>query len=72
MTDRMAERAAFLNAAGVAGRTLTPLAGDASSRSYARIDGGLILMDAPGGEGVVAFVAIAQLLRAAGLAARSS
>ena len=51
LSDRPARRAAFLGAHGLAGAPLAPLAGDASTRAYARLRPAgrapLILMDAP-------------------------
>lgn len=64
--------AEFLVDAGWGGATVTPLAGDASTRRYARLRDGArraVLMDAPGGAGVAAFVRIAGLLRGLGLSA---
>ncbi len=49
--DREALARAFLDQAGFGAATMTPLAGDASTRSYRRIAGGprpAVLMDAPG------------------------
>ena len=74
MTDRAARIAAFLDAAGWDDAARTPLAGDASLRAYARLDGprgSAILMDAPPGTGedVRPFLRIADWLAGHGLSA---
>lgn len=64
--------ARFLAGAGWANAELEPLAGDASTRRYARVRDGArraVLMDAPGGEGIAAFIRISELLRGLGLSA---
>lgn len=70
---REAEIAAFLAAAGWAGASRRRIAGDASFRRYDRLTGAggsVVLMDAPPPEeDVRPFVAVAGLLRAAGLSA---
>ena len=74
--DRAAELAAFLAAAGCAGREARPLAGDASNRRYLRLAAegaraGAVVMDAPPekGEDVRPFLAVTHWLRAQGLSA---
>ncbi len=74
MPDRAALAAAFLAAAGWQSARRTPLAGDASARSYQRLtrDGArAVLMDAPPGQGeeIAPFVRVAEHLRALGLSA---
>lgn len=75
MTDRNAETAAFLSAAGWGAVPRAHLAGDASNRRYERLTGadgkGAVLMDAPTdkGEDVRPFVAIATHLESLGLSA---
>ncbi len=62
----------FLRTAGYADADITPLAGDASSRWYARLrteSGPLILMDAPPPEDVGIFADIAVALRLRGYSA---
>jgi aminoglycoside/choline kinase family phosphotransferase len=62
----------FLKSAGYAGAELRPIAGDASSRSYARFwtdAGSLILMDAPPPENVGIFADMATALRLRGYSA---
>lgn len=62
----------FLRTAGYADADITPLAGDASSRRYARLrteSGPLILMDAPPPEDVGIFADIAVALRLRGYSA---
>jgi N-acetylmuramate 1-kinase len=74
MTDRILARAALLANAGWADATATFLAGDASDRTYDRLNSGgrtAVLMDAPPGKGEdpATFVAVADHLRKLGLSA---
>lgn len=74
MTDRNAEKQAFLTAVGWEKARRVFLAGDASDRSYDRLwrDGGsVVLMDAPPGKGddPADFIRIADHLRGIGLSA---
>ena len=73
MTDREAARANLLQKAGWLDATARPLAGDASARSYQRLQLGdktAVLMDAPPpGEDVHPFVTMANWLRDQGLSA---
>src|SRR6266700_4659916 len=68
--QRHAAIADFLAAAGWGGVALASLAGDASFRSYYRLDDGVrrvVLMDAPPPEDVRPYVAVAAILRGFGL-----
>lgn len=72
MTDREADKAAFLTGAGWQGEPIQPLAGDASSRRYDRLYLGtrpVVLMDAAPetGERLGPFLAIAAHLEGLGL-----
>ena len=74
MTERSELQQSFLVSCGLGDAVVTPLAGDASFRRYARIagrDGGLVLMDAPPRdcEDVRPFVAIARHLQGLGYSA---
>lgn len=74
MTDRAAQEAGFLQAAGWDQAEIASLAGDASNRRYKRLSMAgrrAVLMDAPPekGEDVVPFVTIARHLRGIGLSA---
>lgn len=69
----MAERDIFLAAAGWGGARCVPLAGDASTRRYARLacgDGSAVLMEAPDdAEGTARFARLARWLCGAGFSA---
>jgi len=73
LSDRAALRQAFVAASGRSGATLSPLAADASFRSYHRVQyhgEGTVLMDAPPPkEDIRPFCAIAQRLTDLGLSA---
>ncbi len=75
LSERDAERDAFIRAAGWYRQAARPLAGDASNRRYLRLSepgwSGAVLMDAPpsSGEDVRPFVAITHWLRQHGFSA---
>ncbi len=76
MSPRAEETSAFLRAAGWGGAAVRPLAGDASPRVYARLNGGpggagAVLMDADPalGAATAPFVAMTGWLRARGFSA---
>lgn len=71
MTERENDIAAFLTGAGWQGSAITPMAGDASSRLYSRLERAnqrAVLMDHPPDQGsITPFLSIARHLRDCGL-----